>query len=124
MPYGSRFHLCPIRAWRRWRVAADLTDPDGHALRRLHNRWATVMNAGLSSEAVGDVLTRLGARANLPIRPTGHSPRRGLVTESARAGNDDRQAEKQGGWAPGSTVMRRYREDDDGFRENALHGVL
>ena len=37
---------------------------------------------------------------NLPIRPTGHNPRRGLVTESARAGNDDRQAEKQGGCAP------------------------
>ncbi|WP_369228777.1 hypothetical protein AB5J56_00145 [Streptomyces sp. R21] len=32
--------------------------------------------------------------------------------------------EKQGGWAPGSKVMRRYCEEDDGFRENALYGVL
>ncbi|MGW1765008.1 hypothetical protein ACWCQL_13155 [Streptomyces sp. NPDC002073] len=24
----------------------------------------------------------------------------------------------------GSRVMRKYREDDDGFKENALHGVL
>jgi hypothetical protein len=30
---------------------------------------------------VGDVLIRLGARAQLEIRPTGHSPRRGLVKE-------------------------------------------
>ena len=45
-------------------------------------------------------------------------------TESARAGNPDAVMEKQGGWAKGSKVMRRYREDDDGFRENALHGVL
>jgi hypothetical protein len=30
----------------------------------------------------------------------------------------------QGGWAKGSKVMRRYREEDDGFTENALHGVL
>jgi hypothetical protein len=28
------------------------------------------------------------------------------------------------GVAPGSKVMRRYREEDDGFKENALHGVL
>lgn len=40
------------------------------------------------------------------------------------AGNPDAVAEKQGGWAKGSKVMRRYREDDDGFTENALHGVL
>ncbi|WP_327700487.1 integrase [Streptomyces decoyicus] len=48
VPYGSRAHLCPVRTWHRWREAADLTDPDGHAFRRLHNRWATVMDAGLS----------------------------------------------------------------------------
>ncbi|MEU2718237.1 hypothetical protein [Streptomyces sp. NPDC007205] len=33
-------------------------------------------------------------------------------------------ADKQSGWVPGSKVMRRYREADDGFKENALHGVL
>jgi hypothetical protein len=75
-------------------------------------------------ESIGDVLTRLGSRAKLDIRPTGHSPRRGLVTESARAGNCDAVAEKQGGWAKGSKVMGGYREEDDGFTENALHGVL
>ncbi|MFE2487197.1 hypothetical protein ACFXGR_28575 [Streptomyces mirabilis] len=53
-----------------------------------------------------------------------HSPRRGLVAESARAGNPDAVAEKQGGWAKGSKVMRGYREDDDGFTEDALYGVL
>ncbi|WP_406278690.1 hypothetical protein OHT93_37705 [Streptomyces sp. NBC_00191] len=62
------------------------------------------MDQGLDAEAVGDVITRLAERAGLDIRPTGHSPRRGLVTESK--------------------VMRRCCEDDDGFTENALHGVL
>ncbi|MER6821289.1 tyrosine-type recombinase/integrase [Streptomyces cellulosae] len=125
VPYGSRAHLCPVRAWRRWKQTANLdAAPDNFAYRRLHNRWGTVLQAGLTPEAVGDVLTRLGARARLDIRPTGHSPRRGLVTESSRAGNPDAVAEKQGGWAKGSTVMRRYREADDGFTENALHGVL
>ncbi|WP_327135890.1 tyrosine-type recombinase/integrase (plasmid) [Streptomyces sp. NBC_01343] len=125
VPYGSRAHLCPVRAWRRWKEEARLDDdPDGFAFRRLHNRWGTVLRGGLDAETVGDILTRIGARADLDIRPTGHSPRRGLVTESARAGNPDAVAERQGGWAKGSKVMRGYREADDGFKENALHGVL
>jgi hypothetical protein len=125
VPFGSRAHLCPVRAWRRWKQElGEDVDPDSFAFRRLHNRWHTVMAAGLSPEAIGDVLTRIGARAQLDIRPTGHSPRRGLVTESSRAGNPDAVAEKQGGWAKGSKVMRGYREEDDGFRENAPHGVL
>ncbi|GGP82296.1 integrase [Streptomyces melanogenes] len=124
VPYGSRAHLCPVRAWRRWREAAGIGAPDGFAYRRLHSRHHTVMDQGPDAEAVGDVITRLAERAGLDIRPTGHSPRRGLVTESSRAGNPDAVAEKQGGWAKGSKAMRRYREDDDGFTENALHGVL
>ncbi|MGW5847355.1 hypothetical protein ACWFQ8_05185 [Streptomyces sp. NPDC055254] len=99
-------------------------DSDGFAYRRPHNRWGTVLKGGLVAETVGDVLTRIGARAELDIRPTGQSLRRGLVTESARAGNPDAVMERQGGWANGSKSMRGYREADDGFKENALHGVL
>lgn len=125
VPYGSRSHLCPVRAYRRWREASGIgNDPDNFAYRRLNSRWHTVTDDGLSPEAIGDIIARLGERAGLDIDPTGHSPRRGLVTESSRAGNPDAVAEKQGGWAKGSKVMRRYREDDDGFKENALHGVL
>ncbi|MFM9449155.1 integrase [Streptomyces acidiscabies] len=125
VPYGSRARLCPIRAWRRWKQElGPHVDPDSFAFRAVHNRWMTVLDRGLDPESVGDILTRIGARAKLDIRPTGHSPRRGLVTESSRAGNPDAVMEKQGGWAKGSKVMRTYREDDDGFRENALHGVL
>ncbi|MEU4360164.1 tyrosine-type recombinase/integrase [Streptomyces virginiae] len=116
---------CPVRAWRRWKEEARLDDdPDGFAFRRLHNRWGTVLQGGLDAETAGHILTRIGARADLDIRPTGHSPRRGLVTESARAGNPDAVMERQGGWAKGSKVMRGYREADDGFKENALQGVL
>ncbi|WP_327328692.1 hypothetical protein OG735_41230 (plasmid) [Streptomyces sp. NBC_01210] len=125
VPFGSRPSLCPVRAWRRWKQEAGLDSaPDGFAFRQLHSRWKTVMEDGLEPESVGDVLTRIGEKAGLDIRPTGHSPRRGLVTESQRAGHDDRQAEKQGGWAKGSPVMRGYREDDDRWEENALIGVL
>ncbi|WP_327580055.1 MULTISPECIES: tyrosine-type recombinase/integrase [unclassified Streptomyces] len=121
--YGSRAHLCPVRAVSRWREVSRPA-PDDPLFRQLHSGGETILDNGLSPEGIGDVLTRLGERAGLEKRLTGHSPRRGLVTESARAGNDERQAEKQGGWVPGSRVMRKYREDDDGFKENALHGVL
>lgn len=123
IPYGSRAHLCPVRAYRRWREIAQ-PGPDDFAFRRIHSAGTVILDEGLSPEAVGDVITRLGERADLDKRLTGHSPRRALVTESARAGNPDAVAEKQGGWAKGSPVMRRYRELDDGFVENALHGVL
>ncbi|MEU5248596.1 hypothetical protein AB0G81_31690 [Streptomyces asoensis] len=71
--------------------------------------------------AIGDIL-RIGARTQLDIWTTEHSLRRGLVTESSRAGDPDAVAGKQGGWAPGSTVIRRCREDDEAFTENALDG--
>ncbi|WP_405477588.1 integrase [Streptomyces canus] len=47
VPYGSHPSICPVRAWQAWTEAADLTDPDGYAWRRLHNRWHTVMDSGL-----------------------------------------------------------------------------
>jgi hypothetical protein len=112
----------PVRALRRWREVSQ-PGPDDPLFRHVHAGGETILDDGLSPEGTGDVLTRLGERAGLDKRITGHSPRRGLVTESAHAGHDERQAEKHG-WAPGSRVMRTYREDDDGFKENALHGVL
>jgi hypothetical protein len=64
-------------------------------------------DGGLDPETVRDVLTRIGNRAGLEIRLTGHSPRHSLVAESSRAGNPDHAMAQQGGWAPGSKVMRR-----------------
>ncbi|WP_406473701.1 hypothetical protein [Streptomyces platensis] len=74
VPFGSRPSTCPVRAWRAGTESAGLADADGFAFRALHPRWHTVMDAGLSPEAIGDVTTRLTARADLPVRHTGHSP--------------------------------------------------
>ncbi|MFD3504867.1 integrase [Streptomyces sp. NPDC058678] len=68
VPYGSRPSICPVRAWTAWKEAAGLDDPDGYAWRRLHNRWHTVMDAGLQPESIGDVVTRAGERAGIEIR--------------------------------------------------------
>ncbi|MBV9024669.1 MAG: integrase [Streptomycetaceae bacterium] len=124
VPYGSRPSICPVRAWTAWRDAAQLTDPDGHAWRRLHSRHHTVMEGGLQPESIGDVITRAGERAGIEIRFTGHSPRRGLATSSRLKGHDQIVIAKQGGWAPHSKVLAGYLEVVDQWEDNALIGVL
>ncbi|WP_331742815.1 integrase (plasmid) [Streptomyces sp. NBC_00868] len=123
VPYGSRPSICPVRAWTAWKEAAELSDPDGPAWRRLHSRWHTVMEGGLQPESIGDVITRAGARAGIEVRFTGHSPRRGLATSSRLKGHDQIVA-KQGGWAPHSKVLAGYLEVVDQWEDNALLGVL
>ncbi|MFI0220354.1 hypothetical protein [Streptomyces lydicus] len=71
--------------------------------------------AQLLQELVGHVITRLGERAELPVRHTGHSARRGAAEESRHAGNDRKVIAKQGGWVPNSGVMEGYFEDADGW---------
>lgn len=124
VPYGSRPSICPVRAWQTWKEAAGLTDPDGYAWRRLHNRWHTVLEGGLQPAAIGDVVTRAGERAGIEIRFTGHSPRRGLATSSRLKGHDQIVIAKQGGWAPHSKVLAGYLEVLDQWEDNALLGVL
>ncbi|MFH8343118.1 integrase [Streptomyces sp. AM6-12] len=124
VPYASRPSLCPVRAWRAWKTGAGLTDPDDFAFKPLHNRWHTPMDGGLDPETIGAIITQMGADADLPIRPTGHSPRRGAAEASRRAGNDRKVIAAQGGWAPNSRVMEGYFEDGEGWEENAMIGVL
>jgi hypothetical protein len=123
-PYASRASICPVRSWRAWREAAGLTDPGGFAFVQLRPYTHQVTGQQLSPVAVGEALTRAGKRAGVSVRLTGHSRRRGLVTESQRAGHDQRYAEKQGGWKKGSKVVAQYREDADGWEKNALISVL
>ncbi|MFC6064364.1 hypothetical protein [Streptomyces ochraceiscleroticus] len=125
VPFGSRAHLRPVRAWRRWRqeLGPD-ADPDSFASRRLRNRWYTVLAAGLDPESVGDVLPRIAARAGLEIRPTGHSPRRGpghRVLPGRLPGRRGGEAGRLGPRLQGDARLPRGRRR---FRENALHGVL
>lgn len=91
--YGSRAHLCPVRAVSRWREVSRPA-PDDPLFRQLHSGGETILDNGLSPEGIGDVLTRLGERAGLEKRLTGHSPAGGLspnppapATTSARPRN-------------------------------------
>ncbi|KUF17469.1 integrase [Streptomyces silvensis] len=128
VPRGTRPSTCPVRAWHAWTKAAGLdgpdADPDSFAFRRLHPRWHTVLAPGLTPETIGDVITRLGAWAELDFRPTGHSARRGGATSAKRAGADRKAIAAQGGWTDNSTAMEGYFEEVDGWEDNAMNGVL
>jgi integrase len=124
VPFGSRPSTCPVRTWRAWRAAAGLTDPDGPAFRALHPRWHTVMPGGLQPETIGDIITALGAGADLQVRHTGHSARRGGADAARRAGADRKAIAVHGGWAANSSALEVYFDDGQGWEDNAMNGVL
>ncbi len=123
VPFGSNPKTCPVRAWRAWRVAADLEDPDGPAFRRV-DRHGRLLGA-LSGAAAGDVVTRAAERAGVQSRLTGHSARAGLATEARRAGKDTKAISSTTGHVPGSRALDRYvrRVDRWSDGDNALIGI-
>ena len=117
--------MCPARAWETWADAAGLTADDPAFLPL--TKWGTVRPARspMSPAAAGAVVTRRGEAAGIEARLTGHGLRRGLATESRRAGHDRESIARQGGWAPGSRDLSGYIDMVDAWgRDNATTGVL
>lgn len=121
IPPGQRPTTCPVSAWRTWAQAAAL-DGDGPAFRRI-DRWDRLHASGLSPQAIGDIITRSGARAGLGYRLTGHSLRAGMATEARRAGASDIAIADQGRWQRGSRALYGYlrRVDQFGHDNAASH---
>ncbi|MFE3455954.1 tyrosine-type recombinase/integrase [Nocardiopsis aegyptia] len=124
VPYSSDPVLCPVRTWLEWKEAAGI-EPDTPALRRMH-RTGSVTRAGLSPQSVGTIITEAGQRAGLNVRFTGHSARRGFITESARAKKDRKAIAKVSGHVDGSRALEGYIELANRFgdEENAIKGIM
>lgn len=117
--------MCPARAWEAWRDAAELTATDPAFLPL--TKWGTVRpsRAPMSPAAAGAVVTRRGEAAGIEARLTGHGLRRGLATESRRAGHDRESIARQGGWSPGSRDLSGYIDLVDQWgADNATTGIL
>jgi integrase len=117
---GEGERTCPVRAWMEWKQAAGITQ--GPAFRRI-NRHDKMLEAGLSGQAVGAIITRVAQRAGLTVRFTGHSVRAGLATEARRAGHDPKTIATQGGWVPNGSALYGYMQVVDGWTDNALKGI-
>jgi integrase len=115
---------CPVRAWKAWRDAAQIADPDRHAFRRIHHT-GSVQPQGLTPQRAGDLITAAGLRAGFEELFTGHSVRSGMATEARRAGKDRKAIAAVTGHADGSKVLDGYMQIVDQWDEqdNALIGI-
>jgi integrase len=124
VPYGQHAVTCPVRAWKAWRDAAQIADPDRHAFRRIHHT-GSVQPQGLTPQRAGDLITAAGLRAGFEELFTGHSVRSGMATEARRAGKDRKAIAAVTGHADGSKVLDGYMQIVDQWDEqdNALIGI-
>jgi len=123
VPYGQRPSTCPVRAWLVYADAACLDDPDDFAFKALHWRTLQPLAGGLHPKSIGALVTKCSKDADCGVKHTGHSARRGLVTEAARKGIDRKVIAHQTGHVPGSRTMEQYVEVGNPWERNALIGI-
>lgn len=124
VPFGTNPATCPVLAWRAWQEAAQITDPDRHAFRRIHHT-GSVQPQGLTPQRAGDIITAAGARAGIEVLFTGHSVRSGFATEARRRGKDRKAIAAITGHKAGSKVLDGYMQIVDQWdeKDNALIGI-
>lgn len=129
VPWASDPALCPVRATLAYRNGLAARDAGSGALFRRIARGDGKLGARLTGEAVGTILKKLAAAADVPV-PDGfggwsaHSLRRGMATEARRHGADPLRIARQGGWADNSSALAGYLADVDGWDDHPLSGVL
>lgn len=120
IPYGSNPDTCPVRAYRAWLAAAEITA--GPVFRPV-DRHGNVGGRRLSTEAVALVVKRHAGRLGLDATAyAGHSLRAGLATAAAQAGASERSIMAQTGHRS-LPMVRRYIRAGSLFRENAAASV-
>ncbi len=108
VPFGSAPELCAVRAWKRWRRLARLSD--GPAFRPV-DRHGRIGDARLAPKAVTRVVRRAATRAGLDgDRYRGLSLRRGMVTAATEHGVSDARIMAQTGHRS-RRLVRRYMLD-------------
>ncbi len=86
--YGQHNATCPVRAYRAWLEAANITT--GPIFRPV-NRHGTVADRAIAPQAVAEVIKKHVARLDLDSTEyAGHSLRRGFSTQAARNGASER----------------------------------
>jgi len=114
VPLGRHEGTCPVRALQRWLVASGIEE--GALFVRLDPAGA---RQRLSGKAVARIVKRAAARAGLdPALLGAHSLRRGYVTETTRAGADERDIARTTGHKS-MRVMREYVEEGQAFERCA-----
>jgi site-specific recombinase XerD len=113
--YGSDPKTCPVRAYRKWIAAAQITE--GPVFRHFHNR--TMGSKGITDRVVALTIKKAAERVGLDAASlAGHSLRSGLAATAARNGASEASIMRQTGHRS-VQMVRRYIREGSLFRENA-----
>lgn len=115
IPYGSKPATCPVRAWRAWLQASDITH--GPAFRSV-SRHGHLSTTRLSDGAVARMVKRRAQQAGVDGDFAGHSLRSGFATEAYAQGTPEMAIMRHGRWRS-TTVMRGYVEQGGVWNDNA-----
>lgn len=126
LPQQAHPGRCPVAAleqWRSWLLEHDGPGAVAHespVLRRI-SRHGSVLESGLSGQAVGSIISRRAQAAGRTA--TGHSLRVGLVWSAAQAGVSD-SALMQTTRHASVTMLRRYQREAGLMTRAASTGLL
>jgi site-specific recombinase XerD len=113
---GRSEQTCPVRALKNWLAHANI---DSGAVFRSVGRWGHVRDSRLSSRMVANIVKSRAASVGIdPSRVSGHSLRRGHVTEAARAGARKAVIQNQTGHAS-ERMIEAYTEAADIIRDSS-----
>jgi site-specific recombinase XerD len=113
--YGSNRETCPVRAYRKWIAAAQITE--GPVFRHFHNR--TMGTKAITDRVVALTVKKTAERAGIDAQSlAGHSLRSGLATTAARNGASEASIMRQTGHRS-VQMVRRYIREGSLFHDNA-----
>lgn len=117
--------ICAVRHVKAWLKL--LNKDKGFLFTRIHGRSNGIQpnERPLTDKAILNILkTRLRSAGFDDFKEySGHSPRRGFVTDAYLSGAAEHSIQKQGGWASRAMVAR-YIAEDSVFEENATSKAL
>jgi site-specific recombinase XerD len=112
---GSNPETCPVRAYRAWIAAAQITE--GPVFRHFHNR--TMGDKAITDQVVAHIIKKAAERVGIEARSlAGQSLRSGLATTAARNGASTASIMKQTGHRSAQAVWRCIHEGSL-FHDNA-----
>jgi len=100
---------CPVRLWDAWVSAAELTGTDA-AFPAFAPNGQLRPDATVSAESIRNALAELGVKAGLTQKVTGHSFRRGFITQAQRDGMPHAEIARQSGHSLKSKEFWAYIE--------------
>lgn len=115
IPYQKDRDVCPVRAFHAWTRTSEIRE--GRIFREVRPS-GRLEGEGITDQVVADVIRDRALAAGLPGKWSGHSGRRGFVTESAARGKRRTAIARHGGWKPGSTQVEKYAEEGEQFNSD------